>query len=319
MPRERREGSPWTGLWTVFAKETADNLTSSRIWFLEGLVLLAAGGAVYAASGKIKDTVGEDPFLYLSLFTVAREPLPSFVAFLGFLVPLVSIALGFDSINTEHTRRTMSRILAQPIYRDALLFGKFLAGLATLTITFITLWLLMIGMGMLMLGLPPGGEEVLRGLTFMIVTIAYGGVWLALAILFSTIFRQPATSALAALAIWLLFAVLWSMMAPLLAEIVTGPVMTPMDELDAAHTELAISRIAPNVLYGEATLALLNPATRSLGPVFFSQLQNAVLGAPLPFEQSLLIVWPQVTGLIAPVILLFALTYVLFQRQEIRA
>jgi len=319
MRRERREGSPWTGLWTVFSKETADHLTSSRIWFLEGLVLLAAGGAVYAASGQIKDTVGEDPFLYLSLFTVAREPLPSFVAFLGFLVPLVSIALGFDSINTEHTRRTMSRILAQPIYRDALLVGKFLAGLATLTITFLTLWLLMIGMGMLMLGLPPGGEEVLRGLTFMIVTIAYGGVWLALAILFSTVFRQPATSALAALAVWLLFAVLWSMVAPLLAEIVTGPVMTQADELDAANTELAIARVAPNVLYGEATLALLNPATRSLGPVFFSQLQKAIMGAPLPFDQSLLIVWPQVTGLIAPVILLFALTYVLFQRQEIRA
>jgi ABC-2 type transport system permease protein len=28
----------------------------------------------------------------------------------------------------------MSRILAQPIYRDALLFGKFLAGLVTLAV-----------------------------------------------------------------------------------------------------------------------------------------------------------------------------------------
>ncbi|MGE0748443.1 MAG: ABC transporter permease, partial [Rhodospirillales bacterium] len=128
----RREGSPWTGLWTIVAKETADHLTSSRIWFLEGLILLAAGGAVYAAIGQIRATVSQDPFLFLSLFTVAKEPLPSFVAFLGFLVPLVAIALGFDSINTEHTRRTMSRILAQPIYRDALLMGKFLAGLLTL-------------------------------------------------------------------------------------------------------------------------------------------------------------------------------------------
>jgi ABC-2 type transport system permease protein len=317
MPR--REGSPWTGLWTVFAKETADHLTSSRIWFIEGLVLLAAGGAVYAASGRIKDTVGQDPFLYLSLFTVSPDRLPSFVVFLGFLVPLVAIALGFDAVNTEHTRRTMSRILAQPIYRDALLFGKFLAGLATLSICFLTLWLLVIGLGLVMLGLPPGGEEVLRGLAFLVVTIAYGGVWLSLAILFSTVFRQPATSALAALAVWLLFAVLWSVVPPLLAEIIVGPAFTPQDQLDAAYTELAISRMSPNVLFGDATLALLNPATRALGPVFYSQLQGAVLGAPLPFGESLILVWPQITGLIAPVILLFTLTYVLFQRQEIRA
>ena len=59
-------------------------------------------------------------------------PLPSFVGILGFLIPLVAIGLGFDAINGEHNRRTLSRILAQPIYRDALLMGKFLAGMATL-------------------------------------------------------------------------------------------------------------------------------------------------------------------------------------------
>ena len=46
--------------------------------------------------------------------------------------PIVAIAVAFDSVNGEFNRRTISRILAQPIYRDALLFGKFLAGLATL-------------------------------------------------------------------------------------------------------------------------------------------------------------------------------------------
>ena len=43
-------------------------------------------------------------------------------------------AIGFDSINGEFNRRTLSRLLAQPIYRDALLLGKFLAGLVALAI-----------------------------------------------------------------------------------------------------------------------------------------------------------------------------------------
>jgi len=321
MPR--REGSPWTGLWTVFAKETADHLTSSRIWVIEGLVFLIAGGAIYSTIGTIKDTVGQDPFLHLSLFTASREGLPPLLVVLSILVPIVAIALGFDAVNIEHTRRTMSRILAQPIYRDALLFGKFLAALVTLSICFFTVWLLVIGLGMLMLGLPPGGEEVARGFAFIVVLIAYGAVWLALAILFSVVFRQPATSALCALALWLLFAFVWpSMAAPLLTDVVSGPVYTQAKAFDQAETQAAISRIAPNVLFSEATIALLNPSTNTLSPVMSVLVRfqrGAILGAPLPFNESLILVWPQIVGLIAPVILLFALTYVMFQRQEIRA
>ena len=73
----------------------------------------------------------------------------------------MAIGLGFDAVNGEHNRRTLSRILAQPNV-DALLFGKFLAGLATLAIALLTLWLLTIGFGLLRLGLPPGGEEMMR-------------------------------------------------------------------------------------------------------------------------------------------------------------
>ena len=158
----RREGSPWRGLGVVFLKELSDHLTSARMRVLEWLVVLTALAALYGAIQQIRDTTAEDPFLFLRLFTVAREPLPSFVSFLGFLVPLMAIGLGFDAVNGEHNRRTLSRILAQPIYRDALLFGKFLAGLATLAISLVALWLLVIGLGLLLLGVPPSGEEMAR-------------------------------------------------------------------------------------------------------------------------------------------------------------
>src|SRR6202041_4013914 len=108
------------------------------------------------AIGRLRQNTAEDPFLLLRLFTVHRAPLPAFVAILGFLIPLMAIGLGFDSINGEHNRRTLSRILAQPSYRDALLMGKFLAGLATLSISMVTLWLLVIGLGLLLIGIPPG-------------------------------------------------------------------------------------------------------------------------------------------------------------------
>lgn len=81
----RREGSPWTGLWAVFFKEMADHLTGLRMRILEVLILLSALGALYTGSQALRQTVGEDPFLYLKLLTTAQDPLPSFVGFLSFL------------------------------------------------------------------------------------------------------------------------------------------------------------------------------------------------------------------------------------------
>src|SRR5262245_13430981 len=128
----RREGSIWRGLSVVFVKELSDHLTSARMFVLGALVIVTAAFAVNGAIQQIKDVSAEDPFLFLRLFTVSREPVPSFVTFLAFLVPLMAIGLGFDAVNGEHNGRTLSRILSQPIFRDALLFGKFLAGLTTL-------------------------------------------------------------------------------------------------------------------------------------------------------------------------------------------
>src|SRR5271157_4888135 len=164
----RRRGSPWTGLNAIFLKEFADHLGGARMMILEWLMLLTGVGAVYTAIQDLRQTTSQDPFLFLRLFTQShvfgdsQQSLPSFTGILGFLIPLVAIGLAFDSINGEFNRRTMSRILAQPIYRDALLLGKFLAGLSTLAVALLALWLLVLGAGILMLGLPPREVEVAR-------------------------------------------------------------------------------------------------------------------------------------------------------------
>lgn len=316
----QRRGSALSGMATIALKEAADHLTSARLHLVMALVMLTAFGAVYGAIGEIKNTIGQDPFLFLRLLTTAKDPVPSFVGFLGFLLPLVSIALAFDSVNGEYGRRTMSRILSQPIYRDALLFGKFIGGLIVLAICLVTLWLLVTGLGILTLGLPPSGPEIARGVAFLVACLAYSGVWLAMALLFSTVFRQAATAALAALALWLVFAVFWGMISHALTSI-----LAPIDPTDprtlisAIELQTGLNRLSPNTLFAETTQALLDPSTRTMGLVFLNQLQGAIPGAPLPFGQSVLLVWPQLSGMIAAMVLVFTGAYVVFQRQEIRA
>lgn len=316
----RREGSPWTGVWAVVRKEMADYLTSARMLILELITVLTAAGTVWAATGQLRETVGQDRFLFLRLFTTGQEPLPALVGFLVILVPIIAIALSFDMINGELNGRTMSRLLAQPIYRDALLLGKFLAGLFTLTLVLTTIWLLICGMGMLRLGVPPGGEETARILWFLVLTVAYGAVWLAVGLLCSILFRQTATAALLGLAAWLFFTIFWGIVAAMLAQAIS-PVRlgTPTELLAQAQLQQALTRLSPNTLYVEATVALLNPQVRSLGLVLPSQLEGAIMGAPLPLGESIVMGWPHMVGLIAGALLLFAAGYVVFQRREVRA
>jgi len=287
---------------------------------LEALILLAAVGATYVASEQLRATVAESAFAFLKLFTTAQQPLPSFISFLTFFVPLVAISLGFDAINGEHHKGTLSRVLAQPIYRDALLAGKFLAALSTLALLLVGLWLVTTGLGIIFLGLPPSIGSVVRGLCFLIATLFYAGIWLAAATLCSVLFRQTATSALAALGLWLLFAVLWPIGAQFVAQAVhPAPFGSPVAQLAQQHLTVALNRVSPNALYSQVVTALLHPSVRTMGPVFLYQLRGAVLGNPLPLGQSLFIVWPQITSLVAGTGLLFALTYLVFQRREIRA
>ena len=318
-----REGSPWRGLGAVITKEMADNLTSARMRILEILIILTAVGTGYSALKQLTSSAstaqGQDQFLFLKLFTSAQDPLPAFAGFLGFLVPLIAISLAFDSVNGEFSRRTISRVLSQPIYRDALLLGKFLGEFFTLALVLSAIWLLVFGIGLLGLGIPPTGPEVARSILFLVATIVYGSFWMALALLFSTLFNQSATAALASIAVWLFFTVFWGILASLLAQGLKPIQYGFLDEaLAQAKLQLALSRISPNTLFAETAIGLLSPAVRSLGLFLPFELQGAVLGAPLPVGQSLLLIWPNLTGMIAATILLFALSYISFQRREIR-
>ena len=320
----QREGSPFTGLGPVFMKEFSDHLTSARMMVLMLFVIVFGAFPVASSLQQLRTVTESDPFLFLRVFTSAPESLPiSFVFALNFIVPIMAIGLGFDAVNSEFNRRTLSRVLSQPIYRDALLLGKFLGSLATLAVALTALWLIVFGAGLLLLGIPPRGVEVARAACFLLVTVAYGGVWLAAAMLFSVIFRSTATSALCALGLWLFFFFLWPMIA---SAITTGFAPTQFRSVDEVlgveQLGSVLARLSPGTLFSESVAGLLNPETRTFGVFANYMLERspgALPGTPLPFDQSLLLIWPQITGLIAGMIVIFAAAYVVFQREEVRA
>ncbi len=315
-----------TGLMTVFYKELADAFSRWRFIILFALILIAGVFAIYLAAQSISEAVEDMPteLVFLRLFTTSGEGLPSFLTFIVFFVPIVGIALGFDAINSEKNSGTLSRLLSQPIYRDAVINGKFLAGVVTIAILMTGIILLVAGIGLRMIGVAPGPEEVWRLIFFLATTIVYGAFWLGLAMLFSIFFRRVATSALAAIAVWIFFIFFMFMIAGFIANLIA-----PVDQSSSyqetvrnAQFTIMAMRASPITLYQEAVSVLLVPQFRTMTQML--QLQTSgvyewMLPNPLSFDQSLLIVWPHLVVLMALTVVCFAVSYVKFMREEIRS
>ena len=296
--------------WVIVNKEISDHVKSWRFIILIGIIALTCMGSLYTALTNISEAIKpNDPdgsFLFLKLFTVSDGTLPSFVLFINFLGPLLGIALGFDAVNSEQNKGTLSRMLSQPIHRDCIINAKFVAALIVIGIMLFVLGFLVMGCGLIAIGIPPTAEEFWRIVFFIITSIFYVAFWLNLAILFSLRIRQAATSA-------------YTMIVNLVAKGLSPSQMaSPYQIISYQKFILGLMRLAPSELFNEATTTLLMPSVRSLGPLTMEQVQGAI-PSPLPLGQSLLVVWPQLTGLIAATVICFAISYIMFMRREIRS
>ena len=313
-------------MFTIFRKELSDHFTSTRFLITFALILMVAVVTTYMVGANLREALeglAKPSHVFLLLFTTSGQFF-SLVQFIAFFGPLIGIILGFDAINRERHGNTLSKLVSQPIYRDAVINGKFLAGVTTVTLMLTSLLLLITGLGLITVGVVPGWDEVGRLAVYLAVSIAYVSFWLGLAILFSILFRSLATSALAAVALWIFFSFFMGFGADLLAN-AFAPVDNPRDpEQLVANQRVAdsASLASPVVLYSQATSTILDPFRRTrkslvmVGPM--EKLSMERFQNPLPLGQSLLVVVPYLTLMAGLTVICFGLSYLTFLRQEIR-
>jgi len=250
----------------------------------------------------------------------------SFVQLMIFFGPIVGLALGFDAVNKERTSGTLSVLLSQPIFRDCVINGKFLAGaaaLATLTVSTIGI---MCGVVIPILGFGPTLEQASSIVLLSSLTILYLAFWLSLGVLFSVLTKKVTTSTLASVATWLSCAIVIPMLAMLIAnQLVPFPIeLQPGSEgfdprespefqalmQERSVIQSSISKLSPTQLYSEVASSILG-ATRGGGG--FS------LGFRAPtLTQSVTASWPNVVAIAVGLVVCFAASYMSFIRSEIR-
>ncbi len=324
----RAEKAPSGGWRTIAAKEMADHLASTRFFVLLLVVAIAAIVPLLFVSDEITaqaPTLSGTPALFLALFVVGSKSIGSIttVMFVGILVPLVGIAFGFDGINAERNQGTLSRLLAQPIHRDDVVNGKFAAGIAVIALMLAALIAFVAAAGIMRLGIIPEPEEIARIVAWFFATVLYASFWLAFALLLSVVIRSAASAALVGFGTWLGLVLFGSFLLPLIATTLFPTNTTSYDTLFAStSTQQLFLRLSPAQLYADIGGAVLNPTVTNV--MGFGNTAQAIasreqLPTLLSLDQSILLVWPQIVLLVALTVAMFALAYVLFLRQEVRA
>jgi ABC-2 type transport system permease protein len=316
------------GLYAVFRKELSDHFTSYRFVILFTLIAMVSFITSYMAGVHLRESlegVAKPKFVFLMLFNTpgAIFSMLQFVAFFG---PLIGLVLGFDAINRERAHGTLIKLISQPIYRDAVINGKFLAGVATITIMLVSIVLVVAGFGLNVVGVVPGIEEVWRLFVYLIISIFYISFWLGLSILFSICFRSIATSALASIALWIFLSFFVSLGAEVLANTI-APIegkenLSPDTVMKNAQIKERVGLFSPMILYSNASATIVDPMRKTtksmilIGPM--EELSASRFQNPLPLGQSILVVYPYVVALVAITLICFAISYLVFMMQEIR-
>jgi len=313
---------------TIAGKELADHLLSIRLYVLLVVLGIAALIPLYFVGEDVRSAASSAsgyPAIFLYLFAYAPQgvnfgPLSfTVMAFIAIAAPLLGVAFGFDAVNGERHQGTLPRLLSQPIHRDDVINGKFAGGLLAITIALVVVLALTTGVGMLRLGIIPHADEVIRLLLWLAVTVLYVGLWLAFGMLLSVVIRRAATSALVGFGVWLFVAM--PFIGPLLVNLLgTFLASGATSQAEYAGTIQWVARLLPGQVYAEASAALLSPNLTSVSAseIYSAQAQQQI-PTLLSFDQSLLLVLPQIVILFALMVACFALAYARFMRQEVRA
>jgi len=314
------------GTLTVAQKELRDQFGSKRFMILFGLVLLLSSLAAYQGVDYIRDNQ-DAGFVYIFSGTQMSF---SFIQTMVYFGPLLGLALGFDAINKERTNGTLSMLMGQPIFRDSVINGKFVAGAAALTTLVVGTMGIMSGLAIPMLGFGPTMPEASKIVVLMLLTIVYLVFWMCLGIFYSVLTKRTSTSIMASIATWLTFSIVVTILASVVASFLVplpgegfrihaeaGRIQITPEFREAIQKRMAvmsdIQKISPTNLYEEAASDILGVAQGFMRGMGFQEFQRTPT-----LNDALAANWANIATIIVGLVICFAGSYIMFLRSEIR-
>ena len=290
------------GILTVASREFSDMVRSKRFLVLIVifiLVMMIPMVQTYVQAIQREDT----PYN-------GGIPMPrGFVGMMGYMLsgifaafaPVIGVGLGCDAISGEREKGTLKIIMAQPIYRDTVINGKFVAATSAVSLAILITSLGVVGFSTIVMGVTPTVEETLRLGLFFAFSILFTMTFYGLSAFISTIIKKTSLSVILSVGMWAVFAFVIPMIA---------------------------SMVAMAMIYGDwSNYTAVYETIYSLSPNYhFTKLGNHLLGTYSPWGEvqetsvtsSLMNAGPNILVLAIVTTLFFIASYITFTRQEIR-
>ena len=322
------------GMMTMAKKEFLDIIGEKKFMLIFATLLIVIlvsayqGGLSYSESQSSTGTTttpsgqsggrGAATMVFGSAQSLSRS-LDSMISNFSLVGGVLAIAISFDTINNERQRGSLKTLLSYPIYRDSIVYGKYLGGLLAVimvsTVTFLG------GMGLFInvTGIEMTADTVIRLAMFFGVSLIYMAIFLAIGLLLSIVLPSPSTSLLASMIVWLASIQLIPNVGYAIGQILYPVKMTfsstggPSFTQQAGFTTLRtiISGLSPSTAYENIVNSVLTTSSLEFTSGSPTVTSISVMNALMTSLPSLL----YFVGLLVAI---FAAAYVIFMRQEIR-
>jgi ABC-2 type transport system permease protein len=282
---------------TVMMKEFSDNVVSKRFIILFSFLTLISIISAFAS----RYYTGTYGLTFSQLITLTSASIIPLISKIG---PLIGIMLGFDSISKEIEKESIILLLSCPIYRDTILNGKILGGVLTIALAISTSI-------MVSTGIMPTTDEAIRLIIYLIASIIYISMYMAISVYTSIATKNTSMSLLISIIVWLTFTQLIynasNAISALIPEILSETRLKVIT---------AIRMLTPDQHYNNFSMNILN-AKMALDP-FGIFPRGAPPGRSLTIIESLAISWPNLAIITSILIAFIAASYIKFLREEVR-
>lgn len=316
-----------TPITTVIKKELSDARKNKIFLVVLGMILLLTIVSVVLGAYQVKanlDTYNQSVSFLKSLGKTTLPAAPNlnplsssknFVNYIGILGALLAIILGNSTIVKEKRNGTLKLILSRQIFRDKFLNGKILGNLILLFSLSMLTFIISLGSVAFISTASLGAGDIGRMFVFFIMSFLYMAVFLILGVFMAVTIPNGNKALLITVIIWLIF----SFILPQIGDTMDMDNQLPggffsamgMNKTDTQKVldnfkfyETArdsIEQMSPTKHYERVSFALLN-----IKPGFET---NTTL-------QVLSIKWIDLLGLIAPSIILWLITFMIFLKRE---
>jgi ABC-2 type transport system permease protein len=243
------------GLTTIAAKEFFDHLHSRKFLLIFGILLIVAivgmigGISDYNKNledyNKHQSTIDSPLSSYMAEKPSILSVFSSVATYLVFVGGILGIAMGFDLVSKEKESKSLKILLSHPVYRDEVINGKALGGIAALAgALFVVLFIALATL--LVYGIVPDGNELILigifGLASFLLIFAY----FAIALFMSTIMDESGSALIYTVIIFIaLSALIPTLASTTVTELVIGnPPELPRELIDQMQQPANTSEVS---------------------------------------------------------------------------